>query len=128
MIWVSKLAVKKTLLQDGILRIWGSQVVKNLPTSAGDAGDMGRSLAQEDPLEKQMAIHSSTLAWEILWTEEPGGLQSQGSQRAGHTWATGHTHNMDLIWENDKEGEKRVLSVGHFLIVSNENPTNINLK
>ena len=84
MIWVSKLAVKKTLLQDGILWIWGSQVVKNLPTSAGDAGDMGWSLAQEDPLEKQMAIHSSTLAWEILWTEEPGGLQSLGSQKVGH--------------------------------------------
>ena len=40
--------------------------------------------AQEDPLEKQMAIHSSTLAWEILWTEEPGGLQSLGLQKVGH--------------------------------------------
>ena len=37
-----------------------------------------RSLGQEDPLEKEMATHSSTLAWEILWTEEPGGLQSMG--------------------------------------------------
>ena len=39
------------------------------------------SLGQEDPLEKEMAAHSSILAWEIPWTEEPGGLQSMGSQR-----------------------------------------------
>ena len=42
------------------------------------------SLGQEDPLEKEMATHSSILAWEIPWTEEPGGLQSMGSQRVGH--------------------------------------------
>ena len=40
-----------------------------------------QSLGQEDPLEKEMATHSSILAWEILWTEEPGGLQSMGSQK-----------------------------------------------
>ena len=39
-----------------------------------------RSLSQEDPLEEEMATHSSILAWEIPWTEEPGGLQSMGSQ------------------------------------------------
>ena len=44
-----------------------------------------QSLGQEDPLEKEMAIHSSTLAWKIPWTEEPGGLQSTGSQRVGQT-------------------------------------------
>ena len=43
-----------------------------------------RSLNWEDPLEKEMAAHSSTLAWRILWTEEPRGLQSVGSQRVGH--------------------------------------------
>ena len=43
-----------------------------------------RPLGQEDPLEKGMATHSSVLAWRIPWTEEPGGLQSTGSQRAGH--------------------------------------------
>ena len=43
-----------------------------------------RSLGQEDPLEKEMAIHSSTLAWKIPWREEPGGLQSMGLQRVGH--------------------------------------------
>ena len=40
-----------------------------------------QSLGQEDPLEKEMVTHSSILAWEITWTEEPGGLQSMGSQR-----------------------------------------------
>ena len=43
-----------------------------------------RSLGWEDPLEKEMATHSSILAWRILWMEEPGGLQSTGSQRFGH--------------------------------------------
>ena len=45
------------------------------------------SLGQEDPLEKEMATHSSILTWKIPWTEEPGGLQSMESQRVGHDWA-----------------------------------------
>ena len=47
-----------------------------------------QSLGWEDPLEKQLATHSSILAWGIPWTEEPGGLQSTGSQRVGHDSAT----------------------------------------
>ena len=43
-----------------------------------------RSLDQEDPLEEEMDIHSSILAWIIPWTEEPGGLQTMGLQRVGH--------------------------------------------
>ena len=43
-----------------------------------------QSLGQEDPLEKGKATHSSILAWRILWTEEPGGLEFKGSQRVGH--------------------------------------------
>ena len=46
------------------------------------------SLGWEDPLEKEMATHSSTLAWRIPWREKPGRLQSMGSQRVGHNWAT----------------------------------------
>ena len=46
------------------------------------------SLGQEDPLEKEMGIHSSTIAWKIPWTEEPGWLQSMGSQRVRHDWET----------------------------------------
>ena len=49
-----------------------------------------QSLGQEDPLEKEMATHSSILAWKIPWTEDPDGLQSMGSQRVRHNWA--HTH------------------------------------
>ena len=52
--------------------------------SAHDEGDPGSILGSEDPLEKEMATHSSILAWRIPWTEEPGRLQSTGSQRAGH--------------------------------------------
>ena len=47
-----------------------------------------QSLGWEDPLKEEMAIHSGILAWEIPWTEEPGGLQSMGSQRVGHNLAT----------------------------------------
>ena len=51
-------------------------------------------LGQEDPLEQEMATHFSILAWEISWTEEPGGLQSMGSQRVGHDRACVHYHNL----------------------------------
>ena len=47
-----------------------------------------QSLGQEDLLEKEMATHSSILAWKIPWAEKPGRLQSMGSQRVGHDWAT----------------------------------------
>ena len=50
-----------------------------------------RSLGWEDPLEEEMATHSSILAWKIPWTEEPGRLQSTGSQRVGHDLAIEHT-------------------------------------
>ena len=58
-----------------------AQMVKRLPATQET---QVQSLAQEDPLEKEMATHSSTLAWKIPWTEEPGGLQPMGSQRVGH--------------------------------------------
>ena len=58
----------------------GDSVVKNPPANAGDAG----SIPGEDPLEEDMATHSSVLAWRILWTEEPGRLQSMQSRRVGH--------------------------------------------
>ena len=55
-------------------------MVKNMPANTGDIRDVGSIPGQEDPLEKGMATHSSILAWRIPWTEEPGGLQSMGSQ------------------------------------------------
>ena len=60
-------------------------MVKHLPTMQEPQVP---SLGQEDPLEKEMATHSSIFAWEIPWTEEPGGLQSMGSQRVGHNLVT----------------------------------------
>ena len=60
-------------------------VVKNLPTNAGDSQEIQvRSLGQEDFLEYETETHSSILAWRIPWTEEPGRLQSMGSQRVEH--------------------------------------------
>ena len=58
-----------------------AQMVKHLPTMQETRL---RSLGWEDPLEKEMVTHSSILAWKIPWTEEPGWLQSMGSQRVGH--------------------------------------------
>ena len=57
-------------------------MIKNPPANAGDI--RVQSLGGEDPLEEGMATHSSILVWRIPWTEVPGGLQSIGSQRAGH--------------------------------------------
>ena len=67
--------------------LWDLQValvVKNPLANAGDIRDQVQSLGQEDPLEEGPATHSSILAWRIPWTEEPGGLQSMGSQKVGH--------------------------------------------
>ena len=65
----------------------GGSVVKNL---LANQETRVQSLGQEDPLEKKMATLSSTLAWRIPWTEEPGGLQSMGSQRVGQDWEAEH--------------------------------------
>ena len=59
-----------------------AQLVKNLPAVQET---QVRSLGQKDPLEKEVATHSSVLAWKILWTEESGGLQSMGSQKSDTT-------------------------------------------
>ena len=67
-----------------IFSLWASlvaQMVNNLPAMQET---WVRSLSCENPLEKRMATHSSILAWRIPWSEEPGGLQSTGSQRVGH--------------------------------------------
>ena len=53
-------------------------------------------LGQEDALEEEMATYSNILAWEIPWTEEPGGLQSIGLQSVGHNWKTENTHTLSL--------------------------------
>ena len=60
---------------------WVNQSVKNQPAMPET---QVHSLGREDPLEKGMATHSSILAWKTPWSEEPGGLQSMGSQKVGH--------------------------------------------
>ena len=75
----AKEALKMTGL--GFERGLVAQMVKSLPAMRET---WVQSLGQEDTLEKQIATHSSILAWRIPWTEEPGGLQSMGSQRVGH--------------------------------------------
>ena len=72
-----------------LINLFASSVGKESACSAGD-------LRWEDPLEKQMATHSSILAWKISWTEEPGGLQSMGSQRVGHDRVT-NTFNEAIL-------------------------------
>ena len=67
-----------------------------------------RSLGWEDPLEKEMAVHSRTIAWKILWTEEPGSLQSVGSQRIRHKRAT--SLSLSLFRAEQKRDGSRCLS------------------
>ena len=76
--WVAFTQFWATILKE-------AQTVKRLPAMQETRF---RFLGWEDPLEKKMAIHSSTLAWKIPWTEEPDRLQSTGSQRVRHNWAT----------------------------------------
>ena len=59
-----------------------------------------RALGWEDPLEKEMTIHSSTIGWKIPWTEEPGRLQSMGLQRVRHDWATSLSLSGETNWHN----------------------------
>ncbi len=68
---------------DGLLPM--AQPVKNIRANAGDTeAQRVQPLGWEDPLEKEMAIHSNTIAWKIPWTEELSRLQSMESQRVGH--------------------------------------------
>ena len=95
-------AIQYVLLITYICSIPGGSEGK---ASARNAGARVRSLSREVPLEKEMATHSSTLAWKIPWTEEPGRLQSIGSQRVVHDCATSLHMIHVQMWELDhKEG------------------------
>ena len=67
---------------------WASLVAQSLKSLPALQETWVRFLGREDPLEKEMATHSSILSWRIPWTKEPGGLQSTRSQRVRHDWAT----------------------------------------
>ena len=87
--WISH---KYTYIESSLV----AQMVKHLPAMRETRV---RSLGWEDLLEKEMATHSSTLAWRIPWMEEPGRLQSMGLQRVEHDWATSlHIHISPSSW------------------------------
>ena len=90
-----------------------AQMVKCLPAMRQTRV---RSLGWEDPLEKEMATHSSTLAWKIPWTEEPGRLQSMGLQRVGHDWATSLSLSFKYI-----KGVFAVRCLGNLHLIYNKN-------
>ena len=83
-VFISRLYIPRIFLLNHIINL-EAQAVKNLPAMQKT---WVRSPDQEDPLENGVATHSSVLAWEIPWTEKPGGLQAVGSPRIGHGWAT----------------------------------------
>ena len=68
-----------------------------------------QSLGGEDPLEKEMATHSSTLAWKIPWMEERGRLQSMGSQRVGHDWAMSLSLSNPTLFPSHSDSGRTVL-------------------
>ena len=72
---------------------WASLVARRLKRLPAIRETWVQSLGREDPLEKEMATHSSILDWRIPWTEEPGGLQFMGSQRVGHDFTFTFTFN-----------------------------------
>ena len=80
-------------------------MVKNLPAMQET---WVQSLGGEDPLEKGMATHSGILAWRIAWTEEPGGLQSMGSQRIRHHGATNTFHLQTTTWR--QSGSEKLIT------------------
>ena len=75
---------KESYMPEATFTFWGFPGGSDGKTSACNAGDPGSIFGSGRSLEKEMAIHSSTLAWKILWTEEPDRLQSMGSLRVGH--------------------------------------------
>ena len=82
------------VMGDWFVRYTSDSVVKNPPAMQETQEPWTWSLGWEDSLEKEMATHSSILAWRIPWTEEPGGLQSIESQRVRHNWAAKLKHGM----------------------------------
>ena len=100
-------------------RNWGASpgglVVKNSPAMQER---WVPSLGGEDPMEKGMATHSGILAWRIPWTEEPGGIQSMGSQRVGHNWSdvacTTESKSEETLREWERERDRVREQSWHF--------------
>ena len=107
-----KSGISKWLPQYRSLYSCVAQLVKNLPAMREI---QVHSLGREDPLEEEMATHSSILAWRIPWTEEPGGLQSTASRRVGHDWEA-NTRTV-VLWDANVRGAWW-RAWGHFLCCS----------
>ena len=92
-------------------------VVKNPPVNSGNSRNMGSVPGKEDPLEKEMATHSSILAWDIPWTEEPGRLQSMQPKRVRHNSATEQlgTHTISKCYKSGHFSLTRDPVVRHLL-------------
>ena len=96
--WLSTLALRFYIISEKLILITYIHANICLPgssnnkESACNAGDPGSILGWEEPMEKEMAIHSNILVWEIPWTEEPGGLQSMGISRVVHDLLTKVPH------------------------------------
>ena len=91
--WVLQILARANSLVASLAPSLVVHMVKSLPAIQGT---WVQSLGGEDPLEGGMAIDSSILAWRIPWIEEPGGVQSMGSQRVGHNWLT-FTFSLNLV-------------------------------
>ena len=88
-----------------VVEVWASLVAQMVKNSPAMQEMWVRSLGWEDPLENRMATHSSILARKILWTEDPGRLQSMGLQRVRHSLATEYTHILYcLCWDSTSHG------------------------
>ena len=94
---------------------WASLVAQMVKTPPAVQETWVQSLGWEDPLEKGMAPHSSILAWRIPWTEEPGGLQSMGSQRVRHNWVTTTSSSIHkLLHQNFPKIRWKLLLMPHY--------------
>ena len=92
--------------EEGKVDVPASLVAQRLKCLPGMWETWVWSLDREDPLEKEMSTHSSTLAWRIPWREEPGRLQSMGLQRVGHDWVTSIFTFFNLMFHGKIESQK----------------------
>ena len=95
--------------------VWASLVAQMVKKPPAVQETRVWALGQEDPLEKEMATHSSVLAWRIPWAEEPGGSQSLGLQRVRHNWAT-NTFTFSHLCVYGVEGVLKRLNLLHHLM------------
>ena len=105
-----------------MLSNWDSLVAQSVKNLSMMRETRVRSLGWEDPLEKEMAIHSSTIAWKIPWTGDPGRLQSMGSQRVGHDRTTELNYFIPLEGNFKMFCRSALLSISHSFVSDSLQP------